>query len=204
MKKKQKLKKAIPAADKHGRPTLLEFIGSYQVEASKQFGTKLEIDPELHVFSLPDWAKKTTAQVGKTIITLILKLRPHKNSTCQDYLRQAESFAQGVAEIRALTGWLLEQGLEQGCPAVALWGNSLGGWSAGLAALRDARLAAVVLTVPGGGAHGLQFFERGERRLEACSRGIESAKGGLRSTGHDAVEFDVGPTNHSKRQCPVD
>lgn len=62
-----------------------------------------------------------------------------------NYLRQAQAFAQGVAEIRALTGWLLEQG----CPAVALWGNSLGGWSAGLAAWRDARLAAAVLTVPG-------------------------------------------------------
>jgi hypothetical protein len=62
-----------------------------------------------------------------------------------NYLRQAQAFAQGVAETRALTGWLLEQG----CPAVALWGNSLGGWSAGLAAWRDARLAAVVLTVPG-------------------------------------------------------
>jgi hypothetical protein len=62
-----------------------------------------------------------------------------------DYLRVAETFSQAVAEIRALTGWLLEQG----CPAVALWGVSLGGWRAGLAACCDARLAAVVLAVPG-------------------------------------------------------
>jgi acetyl esterase/lipase len=62
-----------------------------------------------------------------------------------NHLQTAEAFAQGVAEIRAMTGWLLEQG----CPTVALWGNSLGGWFAGLAAWRDRRLASVVLTVPG-------------------------------------------------------
>jgi pimeloyl-ACP methyl ester carboxylesterase len=62
-----------------------------------------------------------------------------------DNLRSAGAFAQGVAEIRALTGWLLEQG----CPAVALFGISLGGWLAGLAATRDTRLKAVVLAVPG-------------------------------------------------------
>jgi len=61
-----------------------------------------------------------------------------------DYLRLAKSMAQGVAEIRALTGWLLGEG----CPAVALWGISLGGWLAGMTVCRDARLAAVVPTVP--------------------------------------------------------
>src|ERR1041385_6842643 len=50
-----------------------------------------------------------------------------------DYLRTAQAFAQGAAEIRALTGWLLEQG----CSSVALWGISLGGWQAGLAAGRS-------------------------------------------------------------------
>lgn len=62
-----------------------------------------------------------------------------------DHLRVAEAFGQGVAEIRALTGWLLEQG----CPSVALFGISLGGWLAGLAATRDSRLKAIVLAVPG-------------------------------------------------------
>jgi hypothetical protein len=61
-----------------------------------------------------------------------------------DYLRVAEAFSQAVAEIRALTGWLLGQG----CPAVALWGVSLGGWRAGLAACCNARLSAAVLAVP--------------------------------------------------------
>lgn len=63
-----------------------------------------------------------------------------------DYLLMAEiDYAQAVAEIRALTGWLLAQG----CPAVALWGNSYGGALAGLTACRDARLSAAVLVAPG-------------------------------------------------------
>ncbi len=58
-----------------------------------------------------------------------------------DYLQFAEATAQAIAEIRALTGWLLAQG----CPSVALWGYSMGAWYAGMAACRDVRLAAVVL-----------------------------------------------------------
>ena len=61
-----------------------------------------------------------------------------------DYLRGAKSTGQAVAEIRALTGWLLQEG----CPAVALWGNSYGAWLAGLVASHDPRLAAVVLAKP--------------------------------------------------------
>jgi dienelactone hydrolase len=62
-----------------------------------------------------------------------------------DHLRVAEALAQAVAEIRALTGWLLDQG----CPSVALFGFSLGGWLAGLAATRDSRLKAIILALPG-------------------------------------------------------
>jgi esterase/lipase len=57
----------------------------------------------------------------------------------------AEAFGQGVAKIRALTGWLLDQG----CPSIALFGISLGGWLAGLTATRDSRPKAIVLAVPG-------------------------------------------------------
>ena len=62
-----------------------------------------------------------------------------------DYLRMAEAGAQAVAEIRALTGWLLEQG----CPTVALWGTSMGARLAGLTVCRDGRLAAAVMAAPG-------------------------------------------------------
>ena len=69
--------------------------------------------------------------------------RPHRPRE-SDYLESAKTHAQAVAEIRALTGWLLGQG----CPTVTLWGISYGGRLAGLAACRDARLASVVLTMP--------------------------------------------------------
>jgi dienelactone hydrolase len=62
-----------------------------------------------------------------------------------DYLGWAEAAAQAVSEIRALTGWFIGEG----CPAVTLWGISCGGWLTGLTACCDARLASVVLTVPG-------------------------------------------------------
>ena len=58
----------------------------------------------------------------------------------------AETCAQAIAEIRALTGWLLKEG----CPDVALWGISLGAWSAGMTVCCDSRLAAVVLQAPCG------------------------------------------------------
>ena len=60
-------------------------------------------------------------------------------------LEFARAMAQNVAEIRALTGWLLDEG----CPSVGLQGFSFGGWVAGLTACSEARIAAAVLTVPG-------------------------------------------------------
>src|SRR5213594_3943997 len=61
-----------------------------------------------------------------------------------DCLFWAERAAQASAEIRALTGWLLREG----CPAVALWGYSMGAGDAGMMACHDARLAAVVMASP--------------------------------------------------------
>src|SRR4051812_48961587 len=57
-----------------------------------------------------------------------------------DCLQFAKGTAQGIAEIRALTGWLLGEG----CPAVTLWGYSMGAWYAGMALCHDGRLASVV------------------------------------------------------------
>ena len=63
-----------------------------------------------------------------------------------NYLLTAQiSYSQAITEIRALTGWLLAEG----CPAVALWGNSYGGALAGLTAGHDTRLSAAVLAAPG-------------------------------------------------------
>jgi pimeloyl-ACP methyl ester carboxylesterase len=63
----------------------------------------------------------------------------------RDYLQMAMTYAQAVAEIRSLSGWLLAEG----CPAVALVGVSLGGYLAGLTGCGDARLASVVMAIPG-------------------------------------------------------
>ncbi len=61
-----------------------------------------------------------------------------------DFFWWAERTAQAIAEIRALTGWLLQEG----CPAVALWGFSMGAGDAGMTVCHDARLEAVVLASP--------------------------------------------------------
>jgi pimeloyl-ACP methyl ester carboxylesterase len=103
-----------------------------------------------HRFRFP-WIAHQATRVGFNTTTLELpyhfQRRPRRPSGPRNsyFLRLAEMRAQAVAEIRALTGWLLEQG----CPAVALWGSSYGGWLAGLTACRDARPAAVVMAVPG-------------------------------------------------------
>ena len=73
-----------------------------------------------------------------------LQRRPRRpiEENCLEF---AQAVAQYVAEIRALTGWLLDEG----CPSVALLGFSFGGWLAGLTVCSDTRIACAVLTVPG-------------------------------------------------------
>jgi len=73
-----------------------------------------------------------------------LQRRPRRpvEENCLEFAR---AMAQNVAEIRALTGWLLDEG----CPSVALLGFSFGGWLAGLTACSEPRIACAVLTVPG-------------------------------------------------------
>jgi len=72
-----------------------------------------------------------------------LQRRPRRpiEGNCLEFAR---TMAQNVAEIRALTGWLLDEG----CPSVGLLGVSFGGWAPGLIACSDARIAAVVLIMP--------------------------------------------------------
>ncbi len=59
----------------------------------------------------------------------------------------AQAAAQAIAEIRAMAGWLLREG----CPAVGLWGYSMGAWYAGMTVCYDSRIAAVVLGAPARG-----------------------------------------------------
>jgi len=103
-----------------------------------------------HRFLFPLIARRCN-RAGFNAATLVLpyhfQRRPRQFGafSIPNHLLWMQSTAQGVAEIRALTGWLLAEG----CPAVALWGISLGGSLAGLTVCRDARLASVVLAAPG-------------------------------------------------------
>jgi len=86
-------------------------------------------------------------RAGFNVATLVapynLQRRPRQpiEENCLEYAR---TMAQNVAEIRALTGWLLDEG----CPSVGLLGVSFGTWAAGLTACSDARIASIVLTLP--------------------------------------------------------
>jgi len=107
-------------------------------------------DPDYH-FEFPLMARHCN-RAGFNAATLMapfqFQRRPRHLTRLNwpDYLQMAEiGYAQAIAEIRALTGWLWEEG----CPAVALWGNSYGGALSGIMACCDARLSAVVLAAPG-------------------------------------------------------
>ncbi len=86
-------------------------------------------------------------RAGFNVATLVpaygLQRRPRRRVE-EDCLMFARSMEQNVAEIRALTGWLLGKG----CPSVGLVGLSFGGWLAGLTACSDARIACAVMIVP--------------------------------------------------------
>jgi pimeloyl-ACP methyl ester carboxylesterase len=78
-------------------------------------------------------------RAGFNVATLVapyhFQRRPRQRAAFDsgDWLLLAERVAQGIAEIRALTGWLLGEG----CPAVALWGFSMGAGDAGMAVWED-------------------------------------------------------------------
>ena len=94
------------------------------------------------------WLARRIKRAGFNVATLVapydLQRRPRRpiEENCLEFSR---AMAQSVAEIRALTGWLLDEG----CPSVGLVGFSFGGWLAGLTACSDTRIACAVLTVPG-------------------------------------------------------
>jgi len=92
------------------------------------------------------WLARRINRAGFNVATLVapydLQRRPRRpiEENCLEFSR---AMAQSVAEIRALTGWLLDEG----CPSVGLVGFSFGGWLTGLTACSDTRIACAVLTV---------------------------------------------------------
>ena len=108
-------------------------------------------DPDYH-FGFPRIAKHCN-RAGFNAVTVMspfqFQRRPRELERLinwPDWMLMAEvTFAQALAEIRAIIGWLLREG----CPAVALWGNSYGGQLAGILACHDTRIGAAVLVAPG-------------------------------------------------------
>jgi hypothetical protein len=98
-------------------------------------------------FAFPLLARRVN-RAGFNVATLVapynLQRRPRRpiEENCLEFAR---TMAQNVAEIRALTGWLLDEG----CSSVGLQSFSFGGWLAGLTACSETRIACAVLTVPG-------------------------------------------------------
>jgi hypothetical protein len=108
----------------------------------------LDGNPAIGYHSGFPWIGRRFNRAGFNAALLVapcqLQRRPRRpfEENCLEFAR---AMAQNVAEIRALTGWLLREG----CPSVALLGFSFGGWTAGLTACSDIRITCAVLTVPG-------------------------------------------------------
>jgi len=92
---------------------------------------------------LARWFNRAGFNVATLVAPYHLQRRPPRPIEW-NCLMFARAIAQNVAEIRALTGWLLDEG----CPSVGLLGFSFGGWLAGFTACSDTRIACAVLTVP--------------------------------------------------------
>jgi pimeloyl-ACP methyl ester carboxylesterase len=107
----------------------------------------LDGSPAFGYHTVLPWIARRFNRAGFNTVLLVapyqLQRRPRRPIE-ENCLVFARAMAQNVAEIRALTGWLLDEG----CPSVALLGFSFGGWTASLTACGDARIACAVLTVP--------------------------------------------------------
>jgi dienelactone hydrolase len=96
------------------------------------------------------WCNRGFSGTGFNAVLLVAPYRLHRRPRSRrrpfegDHLHFARAMAQNVAEIRSAVGWLLDEG----CPSVGLLGISFGGWTAGLTACSDARIAGAVLGFP--------------------------------------------------------
>ncbi len=109
----------------------------------------------------------------------------------RDYLQMARTYAQAIAEIRSLSGWLLAEG----CPGVALVGVSLGAYLAGLTGCGDARLASIVMIMPAAHMMGLSA------QLEPVGRQCVREIGLRRRPAFE--ELDRTPLNLTLARPPI-
>jgi len=108
MKKKNEQKVTGSRSKKCERPTLLEFLAGFHLEAHKLMGDDVKIDPKLPIAPLPHWGKNIVKQFGKTIMKPVIKLRPSKKSTCQDYGKIIGILNRGITFYRTDAWKILE------------------------------------------------------------------------------------------------
>jgi hypothetical protein len=137
--------------------------------------------PAVGYYSAFPWLARRFNRAGFNVAALVapydLQRRPRR-SIEENCLEFARTMAQNVAEIRALIGWLLDEG----CPSVGLLSFSFGGWAAGLTACGDGRIAAVVLTMP---AVAFRMFSARPvvwRRVRASLQALRPAQEAMDST----------------------
>ena len=82
-----------------------------------------------------------------------------KNFISHDLQNMVEATRQAVVDARSLAAWLFGQG----CPAVGLWGISLGAWLAGLTICNDPQFSFAVLLTP------VPNVELAIRELDFCA-----------------------------------
>ena len=119
----------------------------------------LDGSPAVGYYSAFPWLARRFNRAGFNVATLVapyhLRRWPRRPIEW-NCLELGRAIAQNVAEIRALTGWLADEG----CTSVGLLGLSYGGWVAGLTVCSDARIACAVLAVAVELAHDALFSSR--------------------------------------------
>jgi dienelactone hydrolase len=103
-------------------------------------------------YRFPSLARDLTRRGVNSIIFEMpyhFRRRPARKGVRSDFISEdlahtVEATHQALAEINAMVAWLQAQGVKR----VALWGFSLGGWLAGLAACFNPAIACAVLVTP--------------------------------------------------------
>jgi len=104
--------KTEPHFNECGRPTLLEFLAGYHVEASKIFETEPWPTYSVRAHPISNWGKNILIRFKKTTMRAILKLRPNGEVHLQQYgkivgilNRQITFLKTDVWEIIEKEGW---------------------------------------------------------------------------------------------------
>jgi hypothetical protein len=71
--------------NRYGRPTILEYLAGFQLEAAKECGLEMGPLPSVRPCAVPEWGKKIFGQLRKTVFRTLIKLRPGTGFNCQQF-----------------------------------------------------------------------------------------------------------------------